>query len=52
MIANVRRFIILRSGEVLTSSNKNNSANISGEEITMKHSIPGYLFFDNTQKTV
>ena len=53
MISNVRRFIILRSGPgggSLTSSNKKSSANISGEESTMKYSIPGYLFFDNTQK--
>ena len=35
----------------LTSSNKKRSANISGEESTLKHSIPGYLFFDNTRKT-
>ena len=56
MISNVRRFIILRSGRgggvgrSLTSSNKKSSANISGEESAMKHSIPGYLFFDNTRK--
>ena len=57
MISNVRRFIILRSwggggGESLTSFNKKSSANISGEESTMKCSIPGYLFFDNTQKNL
>ena len=50
MIANVRSFMILRSGEVLTSSNKNNSANISGEESTMKHLIRRYLFFNSTRE--
>ena len=37
-------------GWSLTSSNKKSSASISGEESAMKYSIPGYLFFDNTQK--
>ena len=40
-----------RGGRVsLTSSNKKSSVSISGEESTMKYSIPGYLFFDNTQR--
>ena len=38
-------------GGGLTSSITKSSANISGEESSLKHSIPGYLFFDNTQKT-
>ena len=37
-------------GWSLTSFNKKSSANISGEESTMKYSIPGYLFFHNTQR--
>ena len=35
---NVRSFIILRSGEGLTSSNEDNSVNFSCEKRTMKHS--------------
>ena len=37
-------------GWSLTSFNKKSSANISGEESAMKYSIPGYLFFHNTQR--
>ena len=44
-------FFLGGGGGGLTSSNKKRSANISGEESTSKHSIPGYLFFDNTRKT-
>ena len=32
MLANVRSFIILQSGESLTSFNKDNSSNLSGEK--------------------
>ena len=32
MLTNVRSFIILQSGEGLTSFNKDNSANFSGEK--------------------
>ena len=53
MISNVRRFIILRSGGGVGGEfNKKSSANISGEESAMKHSIPGCLFFDNTRKNL
>ena len=37
-LSNVTSFIILRSGEGLTSSNKDNSANLSGKKNQMKHS--------------
>ena len=36
--SNVRSFIILQSGEALTSFNNDNSANLSGEKSTMKNS--------------
>ena len=40
IVVETRNFIILRSGEGLTSSNKDNSVNFSGEKkrSTMKHS--------------
>ena len=36
--SNVSSFIILQSGEALTSFNNDNSANLSGEKSTMKNS--------------
>ena len=48
--SNVRLiFIIFRSGEDLTSFNKPNSANFSGES-KVRWSFPGSLFFDNMRK--
>ena len=37
-------------GWSLTSSKNKSSAKIYGEESAVKHSFPGYLFFDNTRK--
>jgi len=48
--SNVRLiFIILRSGEDLTSFNKPNGANFSGES-KVQWSFPGSLFFEKTRK--
>ena len=52
MLTNVRSFIILQSGEGLTSFNKDNSANFSGEKKrSMK--LSGCLFLEpgNTRTT-
>ena len=43
-LSNFRRFIILRSGKVFTSCNKDNSANFYGEKSAMKQSV-FFLFF-------
>jgi len=42
---NVRRFINLQSGEGLTSHNKKNYENLSGDKVNW--SFPGCLFFEN-----
>ena len=46
---NVRNFIILQSGEGVTSFTKGNSANFSTEN--GKISFPGSLYFKNTRKS-
>ena len=43
-------FLIFRSGEGLTSFNKDNRANLSGEKKERQWSIPGRRFFENTRK--
>ena len=44
-------FLIFRSGEGLTSFNKDNRANLSGEKKKERQwSIPGRRFFENTRK--
>ena len=48
---NVRSFIILRLAEGLTSFNKDNSANSSGES-KVQWSLLECLFFENTRKNV
>ena len=45
---NVRRFINLQSGEGLTSHNKNNHDNLSGDKVNW--SFPGCLFFENKRE--
>ena len=52
MLTNVRSFIILQSGERLTSFNKDNSANFSGENKTSMK-LSGCLFLEpgNTRTT-
>ena len=50
-LSNVRSFNILRSGDCLTSFNKNNRANFSGEE-NLKMRPSGCPFFKNTGKLI
>ena len=47
-MSNVRSFIILHSGEGLTSVNKNERVNLSGGKGTTK--LPGVSFFENSRK--
>ena len=49
-LSDVRSFIILLSGEGLTSFNNDNSTNFSGDKKKVQWRIPGCLFFDNTRK--
>ena len=44
MLRNVRSFIILQSGEGLTSFNKDNSANFSGEKKKDQWNFSGVYF--------
>ena len=48
VVAMETRFIILHSGEGLTSFNKNNRANFSGEKNTMK--LPGMSILRKQRK--
>ena len=49
-LSNVRSFIILLSGEDLTSFNNDDSTNFSGEKKKVQWRIMGFLYFDNTRK--
>ena len=44
MLTNVRSFIILQSGEGLTSFNKDNSANFSGEKKNINEAFRVSIF--------
>ena len=53
MLSKVRSFIIFQSGEGLTSFNKDNSANFSGEKKKRSMKLFGCLFLEpgNTRTT-
>ena len=50
-LSNIRRFIILRSGDGLTSFNKDKRYNFSGKR-KVQSSLPWCLFFESTRKNL